>query len=407
MTVQASALYIPEELREFHAAVREFLHTHLPAALREGSRATPTVFAEPDIGREWQRILHAKGWLGYNWPREYGGTDWSPMQRYIFERECALADAPGLPVLGLKLLAPVLFEYGTPLQRQTYLPKILSGEHYWCQGFSEPGAGSDLASLRTRATLAGDDYRLNGSKLWTTHAQFADHMFCLARTDSTLKPQRGISFFLVDMKQAGVRVRPIQTLAGDQEVNEVFLDDVHVAAADRVGSEGDGWTIAKFLLENERGGSCHAPQLLADIERIRQEASGEPAHDGTRIIDDPLFAAELGRLELEAQALEVTELRNLENLLQGQRPGPQSSIVKLVASDLHRSINALGMKLFGYAGLQLETLRPLYGPSSPEPLYSKSAQLAAPRYFNSQAWAIFGGSNEIQRTIIAKTVLRV
>jgi alkylation response protein AidB-like acyl-CoA dehydrogenase len=407
VTVQASALYIPEELREFHAAVREFLHTHLPAALREGSRATPTVFAEPDIGREWQRILHAKGWLGYNWPREYGGTDWSPMQRYIFERECALADAPGLPVLGLKLLAPVLFEYGTPLQRQTYLPKILSGEHYWCQGFSEPGAGSDLASLRTRATLAGDDYRLNGSKLWTTHAQFADHMFCLARTDSTLKPQRGISFFLVDMKQAGVRVRPIQTLAGDQEVNEVFLDDVHVAAADRVGSEGDGWTIAKFLLENERGGSCHAPQLLADIERIRQEASGEPAHDGTRIIDDPLFAAELGRLELEAQALEVTELRNLENLLQGQRPGPQSSIVKLVASDLHRSINALGMKLFGYAGLQLETLRPLYGPSSPEPLYSKSAQLAAPRYFNSQAWAIFGGSNEIQRTIIAKTVLRV
>lgn len=400
-------IYIPEELHEFRASVREFLASHLPFELRAASRATPTVFAEPEIGRQWQRILHEKGWLGYNWPQQYGGTDWSPMQRYIFEMECALADAPGLPGLGLKLLAPVLFEYGTPAQREYYLPKILDGEHYWCQGFSEPGAGSDLASLRTRATRDNGDYVLNGSKLWTTHAHFADHMFCLARTDASLKAQQGITFFMVDMRQPGVRVRPILTLAGDHEVNEVFLDDVRVAGSDRVGAEGEGWTIAKFLLENERGGSCHAPQLLADIARLRLEASAEPAGHGAKLIDDPLFAAELGRLELEALALEVTELRNLDQMVQGQRPGPQSSIVKLVASDLHRHITGLGMRVFGYAGLQLETGRPLYGPASPEPVYSKAAQLAAPRYFNSQAWAIFGGSNEIQRTIIAKTVLRI
>jgi alkylation response protein AidB-like acyl-CoA dehydrogenase len=185
----------------------------------------------------------------------------------------------------------------------------------------------------------------------------------------------------------------------------VFLDEVRVPRRDLVGAEGEGWSIAKFLLENERGGSCHAPQLLADIARLRLEAVAEPAGGGGRLIDDPLFAAELGRLELEAQALEVTELRNLEQLVQGQRPGPQSSIVKLVASDLHRHITALGMRLFGYTGLQLETRRPLYGDACPEPIFNKSAQLAAPRYFNSQAWAIFGGSNEIQRTIIAKTVL--
>src|SRR6266478_8729199 len=359
------SLETPPDLLQFRRDVREFLHTHLPSRLREGSRATPTVFAEPEISREGQRILHQKGWLAYNWPQELGGTGWSAMQRYLFEKECAWADAPGLPGLGLKLLGPVLCAYGTPAQQQRYLPKILSGEHYWCQGFSEPGAGSDLAGLRTRAVRHGDHYVLNGSKIWTTHAHFADHIFCLARTDSSTKAQNGISFFLVDMRQAGVRVQPIYTLAGDHEVNEVFLDDVTVPADDLVGAEGEGWTIAKYLLENERGGSCHAPRLLADIARLRSEASREPSGcDGESMLDDPLFSAALGRLELEAQALEITELRNLEQLGQGQRPGPQSSIVKLVASDLHRHINALFMRLYGYLGLQLETRRPMYGDSS-------------------------------------------
>ena len=389
----------------FRDMIREFLRTCLPECLREGSRSTPTVFAEPGIGREWQAILNARGWLAYQWPREYGGTGWSPLQRYIFEKECALADAPGLPVLGLKLLASVLYTYGTPAQRAHYLPKILSGEHYWCQGFSEPGSGSDLASLRTRAIREGDYYRVNGSKLWTTHAHFADHIFCLVRTDTAVKPQQGITFLLIDMRQPGVRVRPILTLAGDHEVNEVFLDNVLVPVADRVGEEGQGWEIAKFLLENERGGSCHAPRLLADIARLRKQAVQQPAGGGGRLNQEPLFMAELGRLELEAQALEVTELRILEQLGEGKRPGPQSSIVKLVASDLRRSVDALAMSACGYVGLQLETRRPLYGADAPAAIDGKSAQVAAPRYLNSQAWAIFGGSNEIQRTIIAKTVL--
>jgi len=389
----------------FRDMIREFLRTCLPECLREGSRSTPTVFAEPGIGREWQAILHARGWLAYHWPREHGGTGWSPLQRYIFEKECALADAPGLPVLGLKLLASVLYTYGTPAQRAHYLPKILTGEHYWCQGFSEPGSGSDLASLRTRAIREGEHYRVNGSKLWTTHAHFADHIFCLVRTDTAVKPQQGITFLLIDMRQPGVRVRPILTLAGDHEVNEVFLDNVLVPLADRVGEEGQGWEIAKFLLENERGGSCHAPRLLADIARLRKQAVQQPAGGGGSLLQEPLFMAELGRLELEAQALEVTELRILEQLGENKRPGPQSSIVKLVASDLRRSVDALAMSACGYVGLQLETRRPLYGADAPAAIDGKSAQVAAPRYLNSQAWAIFGGSNEIQRTIIAKTVL--
>jgi len=389
----------------FRDMIREFLRTCLPECLREGSRSTPTVFAEPGIGREWQAILHARGWLAYHWPREHGGTGWSPLQRYIFEKECALADAPGLPVLGLKLLASVLYTYGTPAQRAHYLPKILSGEHYWCQGFSEPGSGSDLASLRTRAIREGDHYRVNGSKLWTTHAHFADHIFCLVRTDTAVKPQQGITFLLIDMRQPGVRVRPILTLAGDHEVNEVFLDNVLVPLADRVGEEGQGWEIAKFLLENERGGSCHAPRLLADIARLRKQAVQQPAGGGGSLLQEPLFMAELGQLELQAQALEVTELRNLEQLGENKRPGPQSSIVKLVASDLRRSLDALAMSACGYVGLQLETRRPLYGADAPGAIDGKSAQVAAPRYLNSQAWAIFGGSNEIQRNIIAKTVL--
>lgn len=400
-------LDVSVEHRPFRDMVREFLNTHLPQSLRAAARATPTVFAEPEIGREWQKILYDKGWLAYNWPREFGGTGWSPIERYIFEKECALADVPGLPVLGLKLLAPVLYTFGTARQQQHYLPKILSGEHYWCQGFSEVGAGSDLASLKTRAEKDGAHYLVNGSKIWTTHAQFADHMFCLVRTDNQVKAQRGISFLLVDMKQAGVRVRPITTLAGDHEVNQVFLDDVRVHEDDLVGTEGQGWSIAKFLLENERGGSCYAPKLLVDIARLRATALHEPSGHQTVVQDDPLFAAELARLELEAQALEMTELRILDQVGHDRRPGPQTSIVKLVASELRRHIDALSLKAFGYAGLQLETRRPLYGPHSPTPVFSKEAQVAAPRYLNSQAWSIFGGTNEIQRNIIAKTVLRI
>lgn len=389
----------------FRDEVRAFLDTHLTDHLRAGTRATPTVFAEPDLGREWQRILHQQGWLGYHWPVEHGGTGWTPTQRYIFEKECALADAPGLPVLGLKLLAPVLWTFGTPEQKAHYLPRILSADDYWCQGFSEPGAGSDLASLKTRAVRDGDRYIVNGTKIWTTHAHFADHMFCLVRTDPTVKPQAGISFLLIDMNQPGVRVRPIIGLAGDHEINEVFLDDVVVPATDLVGEEGQGWTIAKFLLENERGGSCHAPALLAAVARLREAAQTQPGGCGGTLIEDAFYARSLARTELSIQALEMTELRILAELAQGRKPGPQTSLIKLVASDLRQEVDALAMRTFGHSGLQLSTHRPLYGNESEEPVGSKDAQVAAPAYLNSRAWTIFGGSNEVQKTIIAKAVL--
>jgi alkylation response protein AidB-like acyl-CoA dehydrogenase len=382
----------------FRDEVRQFLDANLPQHLRVGARATTTVFAEPDIGREWQSILHRKGWLAYNWPREHGGTGWSPIERYIFEKECALAHAPDLPGLGLRLLAPVLCHFGSEAQKAHYLPRILDIRHYWCQGFSEPSAGSDLASLRTRATRTDEGYLINGSKIWTTHAQFATHMFCLVRTDASVKPQQGITFLLIDMKQPGVTVRPILSLAGDHEVNEVFLQDVRVPEQDRVGEEGQGWTIAKFLLEHERGGSCFAPRLLADIARLRHALTSDAS---------PTFVQQLARAELEAQALELTELRSLAQLERGERPGPQSSLVKLVASNLRQRVDALAVQSFGYAGLQLPAVRPLYGPDCPEPIVSKEAQVAMPRYLNSQAWTIFGGTNEVQRTIIARTVLQL
>ena len=394
----------PDELA-FRDEVRAFLRDNLTDRLREGAKATPAVFAEPDIGREWQQILHEAGWLAFHWPVEHGGTGWTSTQRYIFEKECALACAPGLPVLGLKLLAPVLWTFGTPEQKAHYLPRILSSEDYWCQGFSEPGAGSDLASLKTSAVRDGDVYRLNGQKIWQTHAHFADHMFCLARTDAGVKPQAGISFMLVDMNQPGISVRPIIGLAGDHEVNEVFLDDVVVPATDLVGAEGQGWTIAKFLLENERGGSCLAPALIAAIARVREEAGVEPAGYNGALIHDSYFARSLAKIELDVQALEMTELRILADIAKGRAPGPQTSLVKMVASSLRQDVDALAMRAFGYAGLQLTEVRPLYGNAGPEPVHSKAAQVAAPAYLNSRAWTIFGGSNEVQKNIIAKTVL--
>ncbi|RME62684.1 MAG: acyl-CoA dehydrogenase [Alphaproteobacteria bacterium] len=398
-------LAFSEAERAFREEVRGFLREHLPERLRAGMRATPSVFVEPDIGREWQRILRDKGWLAYNWPKEYGGTGWTPVQRYIFEKECALADAPGLPVLSLKLLGPVIYTFGSAAQKADILPKILSGEQYWCQGFSEPGAGSDLASLKTRAVRKGDKYIVNGQKIWTTHAHHATHMFCLARTDMAAKPQRGISFLLIDLHQPGITIRPIIGLAGDHEVNEVFLDDVETAVENRVGGEGEGWTIAKFLLENERGGSCHGPKLLADIRRLQKRLAHEPAGRLGSLAEDAAFRARLARLELEALALETTELRILADIAKGQPAGPNTSIVKLVASSLRQDVDAAAMAACGYAGLQLETRRPLYGNDAPPAPFGPDALVAAPRHLNSRAWTIFGGTNEVQRNIIAKTVL--
>jgi len=375
----------------FRDDVRAFLRDALPERLRRGAGLTSGVFAEPDLGREWQAILEAQGWLVYHWPREAGGPGWTPIERWIFEKECAEAGAPVLPFMGLKLIGPVLCAFGTEMQKAEYLPKLRSGEHFWAQGFSEPGSGSDLASLRTRAVRDGDDYIVTGQKIWTTQAQFANWLFCLVRTDFEAKPQRGISFLLIDMASPGVTVRPILSASGDHELNEVFLDEVRVPVANRIGDEGQGWTIAKFLLDNERGGSSFGPQLVADLARLRAAAGP---------LDGELIPRAI-RLALEAEALEMTELRTLIELEAGVPPGPRSLITKLIASEIRQGIDELAVDAFGMAGLQLPIERPFYGPEMPVLVGSPDARIAAARYLNSRAWSIFGGTSEIQLTVIA------
>jgi len=388
----------------FRDEVRAFLASSLPEALREGAARTPSVFVEPEIGQEWNKVLNAQGWLAYQWPVEHGGTGWSPTERYIFEKECALAGAPGLTVLALKLVAPVIWAFGTEAQKRFYLPRILSGEDYWCQGFSEPGSGSDLASLQCRARLEGDHYVVNGSKIWTTHAHHANRMFALVRTDAQARKQAGISFLLIDMAQPGITVRPILTLAGDHEVNQVFLEDVRVPVTDRVGEEGAGWAIAKFLLENERGGSCHAPKLGYDLDKIEAAAAHEPDGKGGKLAGDPQWRRRVANARLGVQSLEMIELRILDGIAKGREPGPQTSLCKLLASNLRQEVDGLAVDLYGAAGLQLDPARPFYVGNT-APLHSPEAQAAAARYLNSRAWTIFGGTNEVQLGIIAKTVL--
>ena len=395
------------EEEAFRLDVRAFLDEHLTERLRAGSRGSTGVFVEPDIGKEWQAILAKKGWLTYYWPEEFGGMGWTPTQRYIYEKELAINDAPFLPVMGVKLLGPIVCNFGTEKQKKEILPRIISGEDYWCQGFSETGAGSDLANLRTRAEKIDGNYVINGGKIWTTNAHHATHIFCLVRTDPNSSRQQGISFILVDLRQPGVEIRPIIGIAGDHEVNEIFFDNAVTPLENIVGEEGQGWAVAKFLLENERRGSCRAPKLLADIARVRALAEHTPNGHTGNLSNDHDFMRGLVDLELQALALEATEFRILADVSAGRTGGGKASVSKLIGSTLRQNVDVAALRVAGYAGLQLETQRPLYGNSAPEPIQSKSSQLAAPTYLNSRAWTIFGGTNEIQKTIIAKTVLGV
>src|SRR3569833_3515627 len=250
----------------FRDEVRAFLDENLTPELKEAGSLTTSVFTDKEWNLKWQKILYKKGWVAPTWPVEYGGTGWSDMQRYIFSIECARAGTPGLAPMGLRMVGPCIMRYGTPEQKAHYLPRLLSGEDYWSQGYSEPSSGSDLASLQLRAVSDGDDYVLNGSKIWTTHAQWANRMFILVRTKFEGKPQAGITFLLLDMQSPGIKVRPLITLDGEHEVNQVFFDDVRVPKANRVGEENDGWTVAKYLLEFERGGA-YAAALAVGAER--------------------------------------------------------------------------------------------------------------------------------------------
>ena len=396
--------FTPEDLA-FREEVRAFLKDNLPERLRDGARRTPGVFVEPDIGMEWHRILYKKGWVAPHWPKEDGGTGWTPTQKFIFEKECALAGAPGISILGLRLVGPVICAFGTPEQKARFLPRILSGEDYWCQGYSEPGSGSDLASLRTAARLEGDEYVVNGSKIWTTHAHHADWIFALVRTNPEVKKQQGITFLLLPMDQPGIEVSPILSMSGDHEVNQVFFTDARAHVSNRIGEEGQGWTIAKFLLENERGGSCFAPRLLQHIEELERLAKEQPSGVNGAIAHDARFRDRLARTRLEAEALEVTELRILAELAKGRQPGPQTSLTKLLGANIGQAVDTLRLELLGYDALQLPGERPLYGNEAPEPVGSELAQVAMGKYLNNRASTIFGGSNEVQKNIIAKTVL--
>lgn len=396
--------FSPEELA-FRDEVRTFLDENLSERLRIGTQQTPGVFAEPDIGLEWQRILNDKDWIAYHWPVADGGMDWSQTQRYIFEKECALAGAPGVSAIALRLLGPVICHFGTKAQKDYFLPRIKSGEDYWAQGYSEPGSGSDLASLKTSAKLEGDQYVINGSKIWTTHAHHSNWIFCLVRTNAEAKKQAGISFLLVPMDQEGITISPIMSMSGDHEVNQVFFDNAVTGVENLIGEEGQGWTIAKFLLQNERGGSCSAPRLLAQLEQLKLLAAEEPSGSNGALLNNAEYSQRLAKLKLRAEALEVTELRILAEMAKGREPGPQTSLTKLLASNLGQDIDEIRTDLLGYDALQLPPERPLYGNDAPEPIGSATAQVAMGKYLNSRASTIYGGSNEVQKNIIAKTVL--
>lgn len=383
----------PSELA-FREEVREFLAEALTPKLRLGAARTTGVFADPDIAGPWQAALDAKGWLLYYWPKAYGGPGWSAVERWIFETACARAGAPVLPVMGLKLLGPVLYTFGTPEQQARFLPALRRGEHVWAQGFSESGSGSDLASLRTSAIREGDEYLVNGHKIWTTQAQFANWLFALVRTDPSAKPQLGISFLLIDMNSPGVTVRPIISASGDHELNEVFLDAVRVPVGNRVGADGEGWAIAKFLLENERGCTGYAPQLLADLMRL--EAAVELS---------PQLADRCVMLRLEAEALEISELRTLLEMEKGEAAHPRSLAAKLIASEIRQGLEELALDAFGLEGLQARTdasTEKSEAQHLSEFSASALANLAAARYLNARAWTIFGGTSEVQLMIIAK-----
>ncbi len=387
----------------FRDEVRAFLDENLTPELRDAGKLTTSVFTDKEWNLKWQKILHKKGWVAPSWPVEYGGTGWNDMQKYIWASECARYGTPHLSPMGLRMCAPVLMKYGTQAQKDFFLPRMLAGEDYWCQGYSEPGSGSDLASLQLKAVSDGDDYVLNGSKIWTTHAHFANRMFCLVRTDASGKPQQGITFILLEMDTPGIKIEPIITLAGEHEVNQVFFDDVRVPKTNRVGPENDGWTVAKYLLEFERGGAF-AAGLAVGVEKVRMMASAERADSGDKLIDDPAFRAKLIEAEISVKAMEVTEHRVMAEIAAKGNPGPASSMLKTRGTEMTQAIDELAIEVMAYYA-HVDQMPARTPGSNVEPVGPRHGLTAMPRYLNNRAASIYGGSNEIQRGIMAKLVL--
>ncbi len=389
---------------QFREEVRDFLSRSLTDDLRAAGRLSTSVFHNKERAMAWQKILHKQGWAAPHWPEAYGGTGWDVVQRSIFSEECLQAEAPQLIPMGLQMCGPCIIGCGTQQQKDYYLPRILSGEDFWCQGYSEPNAGSDLASLQTSAVSDGDDYIVNGTKIWTTYAHFANRIFCLVRTNRDCKPQQGISFLLMDMDAPGITVEPIIGLDGVREQNTVFFDNVRVPKSNRVGAENDGWTVAKYLLMFERGGQEYAPGLYHALKQIKSIAKQEGDGQGGHLINNSLFMARVHQAEIEVAALEFTENRIKAALGSGQSPGALASMTKIIGTELSQTLTELAIEAVGVSGLplQLDALEPGSDVAAIGPEYALTAM---PRYLNTRATSIYGGSNEIQRGIIAKTVL--
>lgn len=375
----------------FRNEVRTFVRARLPAAIRGKVAAGRALSREEYDG--WHRTLYEHGWGAPNWPQAFGGTGWTVVEQYIFEQECAAAGAPRVIPFGLKMVAPVLMAFGNAAQQERFLPKILSGEHWWCQGYSEPGAGSDLASLATRAERDGDCYVVTGQKTWNTFGHCADWIFCLVRTAATEKPQEGISFLLIDMRSPGITVRPIRTMDGIHEVNEIWFDAVRVPVENRVGEENKGWTYAKFLLNHERANTADLGAIKRELARLKHIAAAEEKA-GRPLLDDARFAARVAEVEIELIALEITALRVLSAQTDGRAPGPEVSLLKIKGTEILQCITELLLEAAGSYALPLdETIGPAY------------TEGISSEYLNMRKVSIYAGSNEIQRNLIAKILL--
>ncbi len=392
--------FSPEDVA-FRAEVRAFIASAYPQSLR-GKQDEGEELAKEDF-LAWHRILAKKGWVAPAWPTEYGGPGWTSVQRYIWSEECALADTVPILPFGINMVGPVIYTFGTPEQKARFLPDTLSGDIWWCQGYSEPGAGSDLANLKTKAERDGDHYIVNGQKTWTTLAQHADWGFFLVRTDPAAKPQEGISFLLIDMKSPGVTVRPIITLGGEHEVNEVWLENVRVPVENRIFHENKGWTCAKFLLAHERSGIAGVARSKRGVDRIKSMARNE-AQDGIPLLRDSFFKRKIAELEIDLLALEFTELRTLASENAGRGPGPESSLLKVKGTEIQQRITELALEAAGHYGMPYFRGFGAEGDNA-LPIGPDYAHRTAPTYFNVRKTSIYGGSNEIQRNIIAKMVL--
>ena len=395
-----------EELA-FQKEVRDWITANMPPEVAEESRRSRSSHVSKERLLQWQKKLAGKGWLCPNWPKEHGGTGWNSTQKFIFEMEMARADSPYLSSFSLKMVAPVLMKYGSEAQKKRFLPKIAAAEELWCQGYSEPGSGSDLASLRTKAERVGDHYVVNGQKIWTTNAHWADWMFCLVRTSNEGKRQEGISFLLIDMKTPGIKVDPIYLVDGTRtpmrhEVNQVFFTDVKVPVENRVGEENMGWTYAKYLLEFERGGQAFGPRLRKAFRHLKELAHTQL--DGAEpLSQDPKWREKVAAIEMEIDAVEMNELMFYSSMKSGQNPGTQASIVKMRGTEVGQKVTELAVEAVGWYGAPFTELRNF--DSNVVPVGGEYVDDVAPRYFNQRKTTIYGGSSEVQRNVLAKAML--